>query len=197
MELYTRSAVKTSVDMDGRTIDVFAVPYNSPNEVTDRHGTYVETFYPGAFGNVGARANRVKVLRDHSETRVIGRCRSIAPNRADGLHASLYVSRTPLGDESLELARDEILDVSVGFTPLTGANNALTKTRADWRGVYLREISLVPFPAYEDARVLAVRSAELAGAVLDEPPAPAGSPRLDEIRGWLLQYRSDAATMRH
>lgn len=198
-DFFTRSAVDATVNMDGRTIDVFVVPYNRAQKVTDQWGTYDETFAPGAFGNVGARANRVKVLRDHTETRAVGRCRSLAPNRPDGLRASLYLSRTPLGDESLELAKDGILDVSVGFSAMNSVegNEFVPGKHAIWRSVYLREISLVPFPAYDDARVLAVRNAEMAGYVMDQineiaETGPAPTPRLDEIRSWLLQYRSGA-----
>ena len=49
----------------------------------------------------------------------------------------------------------------------------------------LWEISLVPLPAYENARVLAVRQ------LTDFPPAddaePVGTPFLDEIRAWRLE----------
>ena len=162
-ELFTRAAAGVAtVRFPDRCIDVLAIPYDTPQWIVDSHGSYTETFQRGAFGNVQGRPNRVKVLRDHEPARSIGRAMRLLPNREDGLHATLYVSPTPLGDESLQLAADGVLDVSVGFTPMDGGMEwTRARDAVTWSSVWLREISLVPLPAYEDAHVLAVRNAQL------------------------------------
>lgn len=180
--LYQRMA--TQVAVRSREIDVLAVPYGTPAQVFDPGlGLYTETIAPDAFGTP-ARPNRIKVLRDHDLHRLIGHCRSVHPNRADGLHATFHVAQTPLGDESLALAKDGSLHVSVGF--------AADPDGDDWnrdRSEVVRhrcqawEMSLVPFPAYDEADVLAVRRAP--DPAVDVVRSP--TPNLDQIRGWRLE----------
>lgn len=183
-DLFTRAAAgPATVRFPDRCIDVLAIPYDTPQPIVDSHGSYTETFLRGAFGNVQGRPNRVKVLRDHLPERSIGRAMRLLPNRADGLHATLYVSPTPLGDESLQLAADGVLDVSVGFTPMDGGMEwTRDRDAVTWSSVWLREISLVPLPAYEDAHVLAVRNAQLTE---ERPP-------LGRALARLAEYQADA-----
>jgi HK97 family phage prohead protease len=82
--------------------------------------------------------------------------------RADAAWGAWRVSRTALGDEVLELARDGVpLGLSVGFVEVPGGNRwspdrrRVTRTRAA-----LDHVAVVRVPAYVGAEVAAVRSAE-------------------------------------
>lgn len=185
-DILFRSASPARVRFERRQIDVLAVPYGTPTAVRDYDGSeYIETIAPGAFGTVEGRASRIKVLRDHRPDRSIGKCVTLDAGRAEGLFATLEISDTELGRESLTLAADGVLDVSVGFSPKAHRWNA-DRTAVTRSSVWLHELSLVPLPAYDTARVLAVRSEAIA-----PQPARVPTPRLDEVRTWLidLDYR--------
>ena len=141
---------------DGRTVVGVAVPFDRPTDV----GGYIESFTRGAFARTIAErgAARVKVLAAHSSTvNPIGRATVLREDPA-GLHVELRVSKTQLGDECLELIRDGALDgLSIGFQPIRAVHNPTTGV-VERTEVRLDEISLVSFPAYDGARVLAVRS---------------------------------------
>src|SRR4029077_4236686 len=98
-EILFRSAAPEDVRFDRREIDVLAVPYNTPTSVRDYDGTaYLETIAPGAFAEVGLRARRIKVLRDHRPERAIGKCVALDADQVDGLHATLHITPgIPLG----------------------------------------------------------------------------------------------------
>jgi uncharacterized protein len=71
------------------------------------------------------------------------------------------VSKTRLGDEVLELVRDGALTgLSVGFLPVVGGDrwNA-DRTRVERVKALAHHVGVVPFPAYNDARIAAVRAA--------------------------------------
>ena len=185
-------AVTADVRPKQREIDVLAVPYDTPAEVWDslEGRRYNESISPDAFRVQKKRPNQVKILRDHDTHRLIGSCRAIHPNRPDGLHATMRVANTQLGDESLALAEDGALHVSIGFIPDLGHDewnddrSSVVRHACD-----LWEISLVPFPAYQEAEVLAVRHMPRA----DEGAAPAvlivvdGTPRKDAILAKLAE----------
>jgi uncharacterized protein len=180
--LFQRMAAATAVRQ--REIDVLAVPYDTPADVWDpvEKRTYTEMIAPDAFGTP-SRPNRIKVLRDHDLHRLIGHCRSVHPNRQDGMGATFAVSQTPLGDESLALAKDGTLHVSIGFAvdpegdQWTKDRDAVVRHRCQ-----LWEISLVPFPAYDGADVLAVRRSPEPMELVRSP-----TPNLDQIRAWRLE----------
>jgi hypothetical protein len=183
-QILVRSAVTQGVDFGRREIDVLAAPYDTATDIVDFDGAYSETIAPGAFGGVASRAARIKVLRDHHPHRVIGNCVRLDGEQPDGLHATLHVSPIPLGDESLALAADGVLDVSVGYSSQGGDRWNQDRSAVVRTNLRLWEISLVPLPAYENARVLAVRQ------LTDFPPEDieqAGTPFLDEIRAWRLE----------
>jgi phage head maturation protease len=56
--------------------------------------------------------------RDHRPELVVGRVTSLDPGDPAGLIAEFKVSKTELGNETLELASDDALDASVGFRVL-------------------------------------------------------------------------------
>ena len=111
----------------------------------------------GAFDGIQRRVNRIKVNRDHDERRIVGRAVAIHPDREEGLVAELKISSTELGEETLTLADDGVLDASAGYLPLPGGEKWLTRSSVRILKGWLGHIALVPEPAYEGARVLAVR----------------------------------------
>lgn len=157
-----RSALLAGVDAGRRLIELVAAPYDQDATVEYRGRLIRESIAPGAFAGVEARPSRVKVNRDHDVARLVGRAVQFE-DRAAGLVATVHVSATPLGDETLALAADDVLSGSVGMAvPLSGM-----QVRSDRRRVsraWLVHLALVPTPAYEGARVLSVRN-ENEGAV--------------------------------
>ena len=151
------AAVEIRAAGDGRTIVGCAVPFDKPTDV----GGYREQFTRGAFARTIAErgAGRVKVLAQHAASvNPIGRAVVLREDPA-GLHVELKISRTQLGDECLALVADGALDgLSIGFQPLRAVHNPSTGV-VERTEVRLDEISLVSFPAYDGARVLAVRAA--------------------------------------
>ena len=141
---------------DGRTISGVAVPFDRPTDV----GGYRESFTRGAFARTIAEkgAGRVKALAQHATGVLpIGRASLLREDPA-GLYAELRISRTQLGDEVLALVEDGALDgLSIGFVPLRAVHNPSTGV-LERTEVRLDEVSIVAFPAYDGARVAAIRS---------------------------------------
>lgn len=130
-----------------REVSGIGVPYG---EVINIYGQR-EMFAPGS-----VRAENAKLLYRHAEP--IGVVTS-AKDDATGWHPTAKISSTARGDEAYQLALDGVLDgLSVGFRA------EKWRIERDEIGEYIvyeeatvREVSLVPFPAYPSARVEAVR----------------------------------------
>jgi HK97 family phage prohead protease len=140
---------------DGRTIEGRAVPYGVDQIIDDR---LTESFRMGAFAHQIRAANRVKLSRGHisSGGAVIGRGATLE-ERDDGLYGSWLVSATPMGDETLQLVADGVLDeLSIGFRAVRShrrGDGVVVRTRAD-----LVEVAVVIEGAYgRGALVTAVR----------------------------------------
>ena len=158
---WTRRAELTGVSFPDRTIELVVIPYDTPTQVRYQGRPARETIARGAFDGLERRANRIKVNRDHRDDRVVGRAVAFHPTRTEGLVAELRISNTDLGTETLELAADGCLDASAAFRPMSDGMRwdgpgAYTVTKA-WLG----HVAMTPDPAYPDARVLAVRAADL------------------------------------
>jgi len=122
-----------------------AVPFN---ETIDIGGGWSERFEKGA---VDLEAD-VKLFRDHKE--IIGKVTRMEESE-EGLLISAKISDTTLGNETLELVKDgAIRSFSVGFIPVVDEKKEKTIVR---KKVDLKEVSLVAFPAYENASVTEVR----------------------------------------
>jgi uncharacterized protein len=148
------SPITLELRADGRTIAGTVVPYN----VEARIGSYVERFIPGAFADADPTQIPLTALHDR-ESLPIGRALTLTDTPA-GLEAELRVSETRLGDEALTLIRDgAATGLSIGFVPLEDRWDQ-ARTMVERVKAKLVEISLVAFPAYADARIMAVRSAE-------------------------------------
>lgn len=99
---------------DGRTVFGRAVPYGVDQEI---YSGLVERFRFGAFRAQIRAATRVVFARDHLPLggTLIGRA-TMLEERQDGLYGEWRVSKTAVGDETLELIRDGVLDeLSIGF----------------------------------------------------------------------------------
>lgn len=157
--LEMRSAQVIDVRHPDRTIEIIVAPYEQEVPVLRRGEWITETIARGAFDGVELRANRVKVNRDHDLSRTIGRAVALHPSREEGLVGELRISRTPDGNEALELAADGVLDASVAFAPMRdGEQYSEHRSRRRITRAFLGHIALVPDPAYDGATVLDVRS---------------------------------------
>jgi HK97 family phage prohead protease len=185
-ELLYRTASLVGVSFPQRTIELVVMPYEEETLV-ERAGRMVrEIISRGAFDGIERRANRIRVNRDHDLARTVGRALAFHPSRDEGLVGEIRIAKTPLGDETLTLADDGILDASAGFLPFPGGEKWETRNRVRMLKCWLGHIALTPDPAYEGARVLAVRQA--AERLIEETQRPA-TPNLDLVRAWRLQER--------
>lgn len=164
----------TDVDVKQRLIDLIVVPWNQETEVPWRGQVWREVFRRGAFDGLADHAGRVLVTRDHREDsrgEPVGKLVHVDPQHSDGLFARAKIGRTALGDETLSLAEEDILLPSVGYRIKSAADVNLDR-RIRLREVvraFLDHVSLVPYPAYAGAQVLAVRE-EQPGLAEGSPP---------------------------
>lgn len=188
-QTWKRAAELVGVSFPNRTIELVVIPYEDPAMVGWGDRMVQETIARGAFDGIQRRPNRVPVNVDHQETvqHTIGRAIAFHPSREEGLVAEIKIARTDLGNDTLELAADGDLGASAGFKPMDDGvewenQDAYRVTKA-----WLRHIAMTPIPAYEGARVLAVRSR-------DEPAGgePRVTPNLDLVRGWVLSDRYES-----
>jgi HK97 family phage prohead protease len=168
LELEYRRAGTLEVRHPERVIDLIAVPYDEETRVLHAGRWIRETVAPGSFSGV---TNEVRVNRAHDLERPLGRVIRLHPNDPRGLRAEIRISNTDAGNEVLELAADELLGASVGFAPLPGGET-YSADRLHRRIVkaFLGHIALTGDPAYDGARVLAVRSSSEAPAVKPSTP---------------------------
>jgi Escherichia/Staphylococcus phage prohead protease len=174
------------VNFAERIIEHVVVPYNFDGvaEWPPHSGRMVlETVLPGAFDGVERRANRIKVNRDHDFARSVGRAFALHPSRTEGLVAETRISRTPLGDETLQLVEDGVLEPSVGMAVMPSWHELVeNRSRRRIHKAFLDHIGWVPNPGYEGGvPVLDIRSA------LPPPPPPivVATPNLDEVLAWI------------
>jgi HK97 family phage prohead protease len=180
-----RSAHTVEVREPERIVTVIVAPYEEPTPVLRHNEWIVETIARGAYTGIEQRARRVKVNRDHDLAKTCGRAVALHPSRSEGLVAELRISETPLGDESLALAADGVLDASAGFRPIAQSwNPGRTERRVE--RAWLSHVALVPDPAYENATVLDVRSTSgsLEQTLTQEAT---GTPRLDAVLARLAE----------
>jgi HK97 family phage prohead protease len=149
------SPIALELREDGRTLSGTVMPYNTEARI----GSYTETFRPGAFSDADPAQVPLLAVHDH-ESLPIGRALTLTDGPV-GLDAELRVSKTSLGDEVLELVRDgAATGLSVGFIPVEDRWNA-SRSKVERLRAKLIEISVTSFPAYADAKIVAVRSEEL------------------------------------
>lgn len=139
-------------ESEARTIEGLAVPYERETKLAPG---YYETIARDAYqpdGGVGS----IKLLWRHGE--VIGA--GTATSGHDGVPIQARISQTSAGDDAYQLLKDGVIDsLSIGFIPLEyeetwddDQNLHVRQKRID-----IKEVSLVPWPAYDDAKVTKVR----------------------------------------
>jgi phage head maturation protease len=182
-QLEYRAAQTIGVSFPARTIELIVMPYEEETVVPFAGRMIREICSAGAYDGIERRANRVKVNRDHDITRTVGRATKFSPSREEGLVAEVRIARTQLGDETLQLAEEEILDASAGFLPMPGGERWEGRSLRRLLKVWLGHIAMTPDPAFESAKVLAVRS-----ATADEIERER-TPNLDAVRAWRAESR--------
>ena len=160
-EIETRSLELRLENLEERTITGLAVPYGQDANIG---GSYVERFAPGAIDSI----EDVKLFYGHETP--IGVV--IDGRETDGgYEITAKVSETTLGNDVLTLMRDGALNkFSVGFVPVSQEQDGSTITRTK---VSLKEVSVVPFPAYAGASITEVREEE---REIVQPDAPTPTP---------------------
>jgi HK97 family phage prohead protease len=115
--------------------------------------------------------SRVKLLRDHDFKQPLGVATQLT-DTARGLKARFKVARGTEGDAALQLAEDGVLDgLSVGVDFDFEADTVPDPKNRDGRLVRrsdLRETSLTPMPAFDDARVTKVAASRTGETVMTE-----------------------------
>lgn len=145
-------------DGTGRTITGIVVPFDTVARVSDGGRPYDEMHQRGSFQKtIAERGDRVKLLLQHDRNNPIGKATLLREDAA-GLYGEFSVSAIPAGDQAIELVRDGVLDsFSIGFAPVKSYKTSEgTVVRTENA---LRETSLVTFPAYDGARIMALRDA--------------------------------------
>lgn len=154
---------------DGRTVVGIAVPWDTPQRISDE---LTEQFARGAFNHQLNAPQRVRFAREHVQLggQLIGVAKMMRDDQA-GLYVEMRTSKTPVGDETLELIRDGALPhLSIGFQerrnrrmPGTGATERI---QAD-----LFEIAATLQGAFgDDAAITGVRSHGGGHGLVDHVP---------------------------
>jgi HK97 family phage prohead protease len=195
-EMLTRSdGVFADIDFKHRLIDIIAVPWGQEARVFWRGDFWTETFERGAFKNVAALAGKVRVNREHRKGDTVGKVIEFNPDDERGLFARVKVVNGPKGDELLHLAADDMVSASIGYKTNKASDVVLNKETKTRRvlDAFLDHLGMVEDPAFDGARVLAVRGDEASGIQVVDGPLPT-TPVLDEmmrdpIIAWAIEQR--------
>lgn len=174
-----------AADGDGRTLEGMVIPFNVEATVADppNFEPYRESIAPGAFRSITNAPNRVLLDFEHygAQADAVGSMGSIAgtlghavslQERGDGLWGQFRVLRGADGDKALELAREGVLGgFSAAMRPLRStrtASGVLQRLK-----VHLDRVSLCRVGAYDQARVMAIRTEQIIEeADMDQPLDP-------------------------
>lgn len=168
--------IQVTGDGDGRTVEAYAAIFDTPAEIRDVDGHYMEVIGRSAFDKtISERGTRLPVFYNHGRTlhgqsseRGSVPIGSPVEVRVDGrgLYTRTRYHRTPLADEILEAIREgsirgqsfsgRFLQSTPARVPRRQRGGELpTVTRTEIR---LTEYGPTPIPAYEGAEILGVRS---------------------------------------
>lgn len=152
-ELEIRSVEFRLDDVEERTITGLAVPYGQDANIG---GAYNERFVAGAISSI----EDVKIFYGHNHDELpIGKVISGRETEAGFEVTARLTAGVQSADETLALMRDGVLNkFSVGFVPVESERDGDTIIR---KSVILRELSVVPFPAYQGADIQQVREESL------------------------------------
>lgn len=163
---------------DGRTVTAYAAVFETPAEIKDFDGHYMEVIARSAFDKTLAeRSKKVQVFYNHGKTLYgtpserfslpIGTPESISADQRGLLTITRY-NKTPLADEVLEAIRNGDI-TSQSFTGKI--HRSLPRVAAARRGdlptitrteLGLKEYGPTPIPSYGGAEIVGVRMEELA-----------------------------------
>lgn len=185
---------------DGWTVRGIAVPWNRQTEPRADLGGLREEFAPGAFDAQVAHAGRVLLANGHIPLggKLIGKL-AMMRNDSAGLYVEGRISPTTDGRDARTLVADQVLDrMSIGFKEGRSRRGQGVIQRQTGG---LREVALVPNPAYVDAVVMGLRQGEcptcLAAAAKAAQDAPAATlTRAAEAAQLLAQLRADQVRTR-
>lgn len=174
-------ATLRDVDFKQRIITVVAVPYEQEARILWRGEMWNEVFSRGAFKGLEDSAGRIRVNREHVKGDTVGKVVQVDTEDQQGLIALVRIAKTPRGDETLALADEDMIGPSIGYKVKTPSDVVLHRQRMSRRvnRAFLDHLGLVESPAYEGAKVLAVREGS-SGLTVAESPLPA-TPNLDEF----------------
>ncbi|MFI6732104.1 HK97 family phage prohead protease [Nonomuraea sp. NPDC050451] len=184
MTLFTRAFPLDDIAIapggDGRTVTAYAAVFDTPAEIHDRDGHYLEEIAASAFDKtLTERGLRFGVFYNHAATlhgtpseRASVPLGTPLEIRADakGLLTVTRYNRTPLADEVLEAIRNGDITAQ-SFSGRMIQSKPSKPGRAPYRAgrggelvtvvrseIALREYGPTPMPAYEPAAILGVRS---------------------------------------
>jgi phage head maturation protease len=181
--LLRNDASLADVDVKQRIIDMIAVPWNQEADVPWRGEMWREVFRRGAFDGIEDHAGRIRVNRQHVAGDTVGKVVQLEPSADIGMLARVRIADTLRGDETLQLAEEDMLSPSIAWFAKSSRDvniNKRTKVREVLRA-FLDHLALVESPAYAGARVLAVREAPSGLTVAEQIPLPT-TPALDEAQ---------------
>jgi HK97 family phage prohead protease len=178
--LYLRSYplddIRIRAKGDGRTVEAYAAVFDTPTEVKDVDGHYLEVITQRAFDkSLNERGNRFGVFYNHARTlqgtpSELGSIPLGSPVevRADarGLFTVTRYNKTPLADQVLEAIRNgdisgqsftgRFLQSHPGRPPYRARSGRLTMvTRKE---IALVEYGPTPIPVYEGAAIVGMRA---------------------------------------
>lgn len=194
-EVLTRSdAVLADVDIKHRIIDLIAVPWEQEARVFWRGDFWTEVFERGAFDGVETRAGKVRVNREHQKGDTVGKIIEFEPDDERGLFTRTKIADTPRGWETLKLAEEDMISASIGYRASKPSDVVLDKQARTRRVRYaiLDHLSMVEDPAFESAKVLAVRGdgeqgTEAAGPLPETPVLD--EMMQDPIISWVMRRK--------
>jgi len=171
MTLHTRQFTSTLAVRDGgdgRTLVGPVLPWGIEARVVDAGRMVTETFERGALHGTDPALVPLTALHPRDAgTLPIGVMVELE-DRADAAWGAWRVSKTTVGDEVLELARDGVtLGLSIGFAEVPGGSRwspdrqRVARTRA-----LLDHVAVVRAPAYAGAGVVGVRTSADARPIL-------------------------------
>jgi HK97 family phage prohead protease len=158
------------VNFPKRLVTCIAMPYEQPAEIFDGGRVFTEVVSRGAFDGIEKRSGKVRVNRDHSWEKPVGKIVALHPSRKEGLVTEVRISPTPLGDDTLALCDDDVLSASVGFGLLRRDDGRVWDDAEVWERnrtlrrlnrLWLDHLALVPNPAHPGAGMLSVRDASV------------------------------------
>jgi HK97 family phage prohead protease len=187
------------VDFPKRVVTVLAMPYERPTTIG---GQFIEVVSRGAFDGIEKRTSQIRANRDHSWDKPVGKIVGLHPSRKEGLVAEVKISRTTVGQDTLELCEDDVLSASAGFGLLRRDDGRVWEDAEVWERnravrrlnrLWLDHLAFVPNPAYPDAAVISVRQAATAP---QEAPGGDVTPNRDQFSFRRLQAEYEALNAR-